>query len=274
MATGATIIDYGKTGTCNWTLDDEGVLTISGDGNMENYYYTHFAAPWGTNIVDVIIEDGVLNIGDYAFYECTNLKNISISKSVLSIGRGAFDGCGCLMDLSIPDSIKNIGVNALSGTGWYKNQPDGLVYAGKIAYRYKGDCPEAITINAGTLGIADNAFSFLGSLKSIIIPNGLLTIGEKAFYNSSNLSEITFPDCLIDIGNDAFFGTVWYNERPDGLVYAGKTAYCVKGNCPERIDIKQGTLRIEYYKRLNWNMPWQSAQPSSDSRPCPWYLDC
>lgn len=253
VATGATIIDYGKTGTCNWTLDDEGVLTISGDGNMENYYYTHFAAPWGTNIVDVIIEDGVLNIGDYAFYECTNLKNISISKSVLSIGRGAFDGCGCLMDLSIPDSIKNIGVNALSGTGWYKNQPDGLVYAGKIAYRYKGDCPEAITINAGTLGIADNAFSFLGSLKSIIIPNGLLTIGEKAFYNSSNLSEITFPDCLIDIGNDAFFGTVWYNERPDGLVYAGKTAYCVKGNCPERIDIKQGTLRIEDYALKNSN---------------------
>ena len=40
----------GTTGDCMWTLDDEGTLIISGNGEMDDYHWYNNAAPWGTEI--------------------------------------------------------------------------------------------------------------------------------------------------------------------------------------------------------------------------------
>ena len=67
----------GTTGACTWTLDDDGTLTISGNGAMGDYSYKSVSgnykttAPWGYNITSVVIEDGVMNIGKYAFSNAT-----------------------------------------------------------------------------------------------------------------------------------------------------------------------------------------------------------
>ena len=84
----------------------------------------------------------------------------------------------------IEDGVTTIGNNAFNNTAWYDNQPDGLVYAGKVAYKYKGTMPEgtAIEILEGTLGIADNAFDGCTSLTSVTIPNSVTNIGNDAFY--------------------------------------------------------------------------------------------
>jgi hypothetical protein len=191
--------ESGTTGDCTWTLDN-GVLTISGNGKMENFF-SFDEKTWKTEIKKVVIENGIRSIGDSAFYGCTGLTSVTI-----------------------PDSVTSIGSYAFYDTAWYNNQPDGLVYAGKVAYKMKGDCPSEIVIKDGTLGITDGAFE-----------------------DCTGLTSVTIPDSVTSIGRDAFYNTAWYNNQPNGLVYAGKVAYKMKGDCPSEVVIKDGTLGIAGY---------------------------
>ncbi|MCQ2416362.1 MAG: leucine-rich repeat domain-containing protein [Oscillospiraceae bacterium] len=90
----ADIVASGECGedgdNLTWTLDSEGTLAISGEGDMADwsYYSIDDKVPWFTycqTITRVILKDGVTSIGDYAFYECTSLTEIIISDSVTSI---------------------------------------------------------------------------------------------------------------------------------------------------------------------------------------------
>ena len=133
-------------------------------------------------------------------------KNTIISNSVTSIGNYAFYGCNGLTSINIPNSVTSIGFRAFVGTTWYNNQPDGLVYAGKVAYGYKGTMPSntSIILKDGTLGIAGEAFYSLSSLTSINIPNSVTSIGVAAFRYCSGLTSITIPNSVASIGSSAF----------------------------------------------------------------------
>lgn len=161
-------------------------------------------------LVDIDIPNSVASIGNYAFYECTNLYNINIPNSVTTIGDGAFAGCLRLFNIDIPNSVTAIGAWAFMDTPWYDSQPDGLIYAGLVAYSYKGTMTEntRITLQDGTLGIADNAFEGYSSLTCIDIPSSVKTIGYKVFYDCSSLndvySDISDPS-EITMGSDVFY---------------------------------------------------------------------
>ena len=71
----------GITGSCTWSLDKDGVLTISGNGDMADYT-TLKGQPWGNEIKEVVIEDGVLSVGTGAFASCTKLETSVIADSV------------------------------------------------------------------------------------------------------------------------------------------------------------------------------------------------
>ena len=125
--------------------------------------------------------------------------NTTIPNSVTSIGQGAFNNCSNLTTINIPNSVTNIGCQAFDGTSWYDNQPDGLVYAGLVAYEYKGTKPEGttITLKEGTKGIADYAFSYF---TTVSIPNSVTYIGEGAFSYCIHLNDVycyatTPPKC-------------------------------------------------------------------------------
>ena len=183
-----------------------------------------------SGLTSVTIGNGVTSIGDYAFYNCSGLTSITIPDSVTSIGYSAFQDCSGLTSITIPDSVTSIGYSAFYGTAWYDSQPDGLVYAGKVAYKYKGTMPNntSIVLREGTLGIADYAFAYCSGLTSITIPdsvtsiedhafegcsgltsvtigNGVESIGSYAFYNCSGLTSITIPDSVTSIGDYAFY---------------------------------------------------------------------
>ena len=78
------------SGTCGdnvtWTLDQNGALTISGTGDMENYKYASSPFYDRNDIKSLVIENGITQIGEYAFNECHGLTRVDISDSVLSIG--------------------------------------------------------------------------------------------------------------------------------------------------------------------------------------------
>ena len=155
----------------SWTLSD-GTLTISGTDMPDNDSF----APWYSQrgkIKKVIIENGVSNIGGYAFYKFSSLTSITIPNTVTSIGIEAFNGCTSLTSVTIPNSVTSIGGRAFDETIWYDSQPDGLVYAGNVLYRYKGTMPANtdIVIKDGTKGITYGAFQNCYGLTSITIPN-------------------------------------------------------------------------------------------------------
>ena len=205
-----------------------------------------------TSLTSVTIPNSVNSIGGYAFSDCKNLTSITIPESVTSIGTHAFSHCKSLTSISIPSSVTNIREQAFAYTAWLDNQPDGLVYAGNVAYVYKGTMPEktSITIKSGTQSISNYAF------------NGY-----------RNLTSINIPSSVLSIGSHAFDGTAWLDNQPDGLVYVGSIAYAYKGLMPinTSIIIKDGTISISedafrnYRTLTSITIPYSVTRIESDA---------
>ncbi len=124
---------------------------------------------------------------------------------VTCILEGTFYNCSGVTSITIPNSVTSIERDAFVGTAWYNNLPNGLVYAGKVAYNYKGTMPTRIVLEEGTLGIAGGAFYGCSGLTSITIPDGVTSIGSHAFEECSSLTSITIPDGVTSIGENTFF---------------------------------------------------------------------
>ena len=159
-----------------------------------------------TGLTDITLSNSLTGIGYCTFIGCSSLTSIVIPESVTSIGEGAFRSCSALADITIPSSVTTIGYGAFDNTAWYMNQPEGLIYAGSIAYVYKGKMPNgtSIVLREGTTCIAGNAFFGDEGLVSISIPNSVTYIGERAFEFCSGLTSIVIPNSVTDIGSYAF----------------------------------------------------------------------
>lgn len=190
------------------------------------------------------IRPGITSLNSHIFSGCEALETVSLPEGLESIGEGAFYGCTNLSEIHVPESVTEIGGYAFKDTKWMENQPDGIVYINKTAIAFKGECPESLTVKDGTETINDGVFVNKKELKEIILPEGLKKIGSTAFWGCGNLSDIRFPDSLNNIGSEALMATRWYEEQPDGPVYAGNVLYGYKGECPAAVDIKDGTTGI------------------------------
>ena len=186
----SNIVDTGKCGEdLIWTLYEDGLLSITGTGDM--YDYTLNSKPWENyknNITTLVLDEGITSIGDYAFFDCNKITgNLTIPDSVTSIGSCAFAYCsGFTGSLTIPDSVTSIGYRAFQ-------RCSGLT--------------GSLTIPNGVTSIGDDAFrNCKGFTGRLVIPQNVKTIGEEAFMHCINLQDnIIIPENVVFIGKNAFF---------------------------------------------------------------------
>jgi hypothetical protein len=183
IATG-TAQKSGTTGNLDWKLDEAGVLVIYGMGEMPDYSYPDFA-PWShlNNIIyTVIIEDGVTNIGNYAFYDHGKLFFVDIPWSVKHIGEVAFGNCSELTSVDIPSSVTEIDNAAFHS------------------------CQNLTSVTLPSLldVIEWSAFEGCSKLATVVIPKSVTEIKRSAFKGCGNLSYIYIPSSVAYIDGDAF----------------------------------------------------------------------
>ena len=186
--------------------------TVTYEGKMYNVTRIGFDAfNQCDKLTFVDIPSSVKTIGVGAFYFCSSLTSITLKEGLEHIEWNAFEDCRSLENITFPNSLKTIGNYAFSYTLWYKNLPNGAVYAGNVFYKYKGDIPQntSFVIKEGTVSISPYAFVKENyhedySLVSVSIPNSVEVIGEGAFYRCRALTSIVIPDGVTTIETLAF----------------------------------------------------------------------
>lgn len=167
----------------------------------------HYREMWGSlkgEIREVVINEGVVNIGDNAFRDCPELVTVHIPSTVETIGSSAFefslanDQRSMLKIVYIADNsnLKVIEANA------FKNN----VRLTNIGDETNAKLPEKLSY------IRDGAFEGCSSLSEIIIPDEVVVIGSRAFANCSGLGYAKLPLRLSNFGDNAFLNCVSLTE--------------------------------------------------------------
>ena len=184
----------------------------------------------------------VTEIGDNAFRNCSAMTSISIPASVWLIGHGAFDGC---------ETLKEIHINNLSA--WCEMRFwDVVDDIGGSPFHYadelylNGELITDLVVPEDVTDIGAHAFEGYEKLRSVVLHNGIEAIYKSAFLNCTNLTSINIPKDIYYVGPYAFDGTFWYDNLPDGEVYAGKHLYKYKGEMQSNtsIVVREGTETI------------------------------
>ena len=171
-------------------------------------------------LTSITIPNSVTSIGDCAFSGCTELTTVTIGNGVTSIGEYAFQLCPRLTFFTIPNSVTSIGYNAFYSTGWWNNQPDGIIYKDGWCLGYKGSKP------TGTLSIQEGTKRILSVSHHnvVIIPNSVTYVERKAFYNAEDSLLLICLATIPPAVNGPFFR--WWKDGklfvPDESIYQYK----------------------------------------------------
>lgn len=181
----------GTTGPLTWDLAD-GVLTISGEGEMPNYEWID--SPWISHYQSIkaaVIKEGVTSIGESGFQGCLNMLSISIPNSVTAIRNWAFGECGSLTSINIPHGVASIGSGAFCSCYSLTSVsiPNSVTVIEEGTF---GSCVglTSITIPESVIAIKDAAFRLCTGLTSVIISSSVTSIEEWAFDFCYGLVEI------------------------------------------------------------------------------------
>lgn len=179
----AEIVKEWKTGQVVATLK-QNTLTISGYGYMYDY---EGHSPWNNeSITNIVIKDGVANIGKNAFRNSPGLRAVEIGNDVKEIGDYAFFFCEHLKIIKFGNAVKYIGMGAFSSCGITSiTLPDSLITIGNNAFSSCKNIKE-VKIPLYTESIGDQAFRFCNNLESFLIPENVRSLGYYILdFNSS-----------------------------------------------------------------------------------------
>lgn len=220
---GVLLSYYGKEQN---VIIPDGVKEI-GAGAFDNNYL----------ITNVTIPDSVTNIGDGAFTYCDNLVSVTIPNGVTEIGTQAFFGCDNLKSVTIPNSVTEIGYGAFSHCTSLEDVtiPDSVNVINERAFRFCTSL-KSISIPDGVTMIRDSVFEHCTSLESVSIPDSVTEIGKWAFTQCTSLEYISIPDSVTSIETGAFSGCSNLNNVviPDSV---SKIDFAAFANCTSLNDV-------------------------------------
>ncbi len=194
-ALAVTIPTSGYCGTSDneegvmWRYED-GVLTISGNGQMKGYpYYDGYNTPWypyKDMIRKVVVKKGVTSIGHSAFYHMRYLREVELPEGLERIEGWAFAWCVRLTEITFPPSLVNMQDSAFSESGLARVYIPGSVemipYRAMAGLMYACDQLEGIleeedqysvvVLEEGIRRLDVNAFDG-NHIRTIYLPNSL-----------------------------------------------------------------------------------------------------
>lgn len=218
-------VDCGKNGNnLVGVLDTEGVLTITGSGEMKDFTYGSYPAwvsVYAASVKSIVINDGATSIGNNAFRGCENVTSVTIPNGITRIGESAFYNCSSLTSITIPGSVTEIKDYAFRLCRFTSFNLSKNVES--IGVQVFVGCPDltAIEVDAGNPNYCDingvlynkNKTKLIHypqakSATSCTIPGSVTEIINFAFYQCPGLNSITCkattPPAL---SNNSFFNT-------------------------------------------------------------------
>ena len=217
------------TGTCGdnltWALNNEGILTISGEGEMSFYETGNSQWAFDSSILKVVIQEGVTSIESNAFY-----------------------GCDKLADIILPDSLVHIADRAFEGTAYYlqdSNWENDVLYIGNHLIKAKENITGNYEVRSGTKTIADCAFYNCTGLVHVAIPEGVTNIGNNAFEGCTSLASIALPEGVTRINSNLFSRCENLTDIAIPESVTSISAYAFSGcSSLEQIILPQGVTEI------------------------------
>lgn len=222
FAASSTTGTCGATGSSITYVYDETTktLTLTGSGTVKNYNEVYPQVPWKDfkpNIENIVIGEGITQLGQYNFFNCVALKSVSLPSTlkVISGGTvsnaGAFSGCTALENITLPNGLEKIEYNAFYNCTSLKS----------ITF------PDSLTTLEST--VADcGPFSYCTSLTTVTYGRGLTETGAYVFANSG-VKYINFSDTITKVSQWSFFNTRIVDiEIPETITAIGTRAFA---NC-------------------------------------------
>ncbi|MBR7112082.1 MAG: leucine-rich repeat domain-containing protein [Clostridia bacterium] len=193
-----------------------------------------YAFSWCRSLQSIHIPDGVLTIGEDAFWGCSSMTEVTGMNNVTSINDYAFGYCSSLKTLALSDKLTHVGDNVFSSTNALVTTIEGEIsYIGSptnphmILLRVTDKTKASYSIHADTKIIYQYAFQSCEDLTEIVVPEGVRVLGNGAFSGCKMLGDVTLPSTLQTVGTSAFRNCkrLFSATIPENVTYIGSGVF-------------------------------------------------